>query len=90
MDEITLTIESEEIHATTRKLKAVWTYEESPPIWSNRSAVEQLSEMLAREIRDEIDREVLRDLQAAGGPRGPIIFQGDSHERYIKQLLGMM
>lgn len=78
---------SEEIVATTRKLRAEWTYEETLPTW----AIEELSKLLVREMMEEIDQEIIRDLR--GLPRkaeAPIAFQGDLHGQYIRQLLGMV
>lgn len=73
-NEIVLHIETQEIVAQTRKLKAVWTYE----------AEQDLVSCLSQNILEEIDQEIL------GAIRGcPTLFQGDFHERYLRQLLGV-
>lgn len=65
--EIVLNITSETIAAKTRKLKAVWTMEAQRDIMAqhNPSAEDELAEIMAQEIADEIDREVLADLRIA-------------------------
>jgi hypothetical protein len=67
--EINLVIESEEIVAKTRKLKAVWTYEAQQDLRSqhNLDAEAELTAVLAQEINLEIDREVLTDLRNNAG-----------------------
>lgn len=64
LPEINLVIESEEIVAKTRKLKAVWSYEAQQDLRSqhNLDAEAELTAVLAQEINLEIDREVLFDL----------------------------
>lgn len=67
--EINLTIESEEIAAKTRKLKAVWSYEAQQDLRSqhNLDAEAELTSVLAQEINLEIDREVIGDLRNNAG-----------------------
>lgn len=67
--EINLVIESEEIAAKTRKLKAVWSYEAQQDLRSqhNLDAEAELTAVLAQEINLEIDREVLGDLRNNAG-----------------------
>ena len=69
MPEINLTIESQEIAAKTRKLKAVWSYEAQQDLRSqhNLDAEAELTAVLAQEINLEIDREVLGDLRNNAG-----------------------
>lgn len=64
LPEINLVIESEDITAKTRKLKAVWSYEAQQDLRSqhNLDAEAELTAVLAQEINLEIDREVLNDL----------------------------
>lgn len=64
LPEINLVVESEEIIAKTRKLKAVWSYEAQQDLRSqhNLDAEAELTAVLAQEINLEIDREVLFDL----------------------------
>jgi hypothetical protein len=64
LPEINLVVESEEIVARTRKLKAVWSYEAQQDLRSqhNLDAEAELTAVLAQEINLEIDREVLTDL----------------------------
>lgn len=64
LPEINLVIESEEIAAKTRKLKAVWSYEAQQDLRSqhNLDAEAELTAVLAQEVNLEIDREVLTDL----------------------------
>jgi len=64
LPEINLVVESEEIVAKTRKLKAVWSYEAQQDLRSqhNLDAEAELTAVLAQEINLEIDREVLFDL----------------------------
>lgn len=69
MPEVNLCIESEEIVAKTRKLKAVWSYEAQQDLRSqhNLDAEAELTAVLAQEINLEIDREVLTDLRNNAG-----------------------
>ncbi len=69
LPEINLVIESEEIAAKTRKLKAVWSYEAQQDLRSqhNLDAEAELTAVLAQEINLEIDREVLTDLRNNSG-----------------------
>lgn len=69
LPEINLTIESQEIAAKTRKLKAVWSYEAQQDLRSqhNLDAEAELTAVLAQEINLEIDREVLGDLRNNAG-----------------------
>lgn len=63
--EVVLKIDSQTIHATNRKLKAVWTFEAQEDMrqWHGLDAAQELSDILAEEIANEIDREVLEDLR---------------------------
>jgi hypothetical protein len=67
--EINLVVESEEIAAKTRKLKAVWSYEAQQDLRAqqNLDAEAELTQVLAQEINLEIDREVLTDLRNNAG-----------------------
>jgi len=69
LPEINLVIESEEIAAKTRKLKAVWSYEAQQDLRSqhNLDAEAELTAVLAQEINLEIDREILQDLRLNAG-----------------------
>lgn len=69
LPEINLVVESEEIAAKTRKLKAVWSYEAQQDLRSqhNLDAEAELTAVLAQEINLEIDREVLTDLRNNAG-----------------------
>ena len=69
LPEVNLVIESEEIAAKTRKLKAVWSYEAQQDLRSqhNLDAEAELTGILAQEINLEIDREVLTDLRNNAG-----------------------
>lgn len=69
LPEINLVVESEEIVAKTRKLKAAWTYEAQQDLRSqhNLDAEAELTAVLAQEINLEIDREVLTDLRNNAG-----------------------
>ncbi len=69
LPEINLVIESEEVGAKTRKLKAVWSYEAQQDLRSqhNLDAEAELTAVLAQEINLEIDREVLTDLRNNAG-----------------------
>lgn len=69
LPEINLVVESEEIAAKTRKLKAVWSYEAQQDLRSqhNLDAEAELTAILAQEINLEIDREVLTDLRNNAG-----------------------
>lgn len=69
LPEINLVIESEDITAKTRKLKAVWSYEAQQDLRSqhNLDAEAELTAVLAQEINLEIDREVLTDLRNNAG-----------------------
>ena len=67
--EVNLVVESEEIAAKTRKLKAVWSYEAQQDLRAqqNLDAEAELTQVLAQEINLEIDREVLTDLRNNAG-----------------------
>ncbi len=69
LPEINLVVESEDISAKTRKLKAVWSYEAQQDLRSqhNLDAEAELTGVLAQEINLEIDREVLTDLRQNAG-----------------------
>jgi hypothetical protein len=69
LPEINLVIESEEIAAKTRKLKAVWSYEAQQDLRSqhNLDAEAELTSVLAQEINLEIDRECVQDLRQNAG-----------------------
>ena len=69
LPEINLVVESEEIAAKTRKLRAVWSYEAQQDLRSqhNLDAEAALTAVLAQEISLEIDREVLTDLRNNAG-----------------------
>lgn len=69
LPEINLVVESEDITAITRKLKAVWTYEAQQDLRSqhNLDAEAELTAVLAQEINLEIDREVITDLRNNAG-----------------------
>jgi hypothetical protein len=69
LPEINLVVESEDITAKTRKLKAVWSYEAQQDLRSqhNLDAEAELTAVLAQEINLEIDREVLTDLRNNAG-----------------------
>lgn len=69
LPEVNLVVESEEIAAKTRKLKAVWSYEAQQDLRSqhNLDAEAELTAVLAQEINLEIDREVLSDLRNNAG-----------------------
>ncbi len=69
LPEINLCVESENIFAITRKLKAVWTFEAQQDLRSqhNLDADQELTAVLAQEINLEIDREILTDLRLNAG-----------------------
>jgi hypothetical protein len=69
LPEVNLVVESEEIVAKTRKLKAAWSYEAQQDLRSqhNLDAEAELTAVLAQEINLEIDREVLTDLRLNAG-----------------------
>lgn len=69
LPEINMVLESEEIVAKTRKLKAAWSYEAQQDLRSqhNLEADAELTAVLAQEINLEIDREILTDLRLNAG-----------------------
>lgn len=69
LPEVNLVVESEDITAVTRKLKAVWTYEAQQDLRSqhNLDAEQEITSVLAQEINLEIDREILLDLRNNAG-----------------------
>ena len=69
LPEINLAVESQEIIAVTRKLKAVWSYEGQQDLRSqhNLDLEQELTSVLAQEINLEIDREILTDLRQNAG-----------------------
>lgn len=69
LPEVNMVIESEEIVAKTRKLKAAWSYEAQQDLRAqhNLDAESELTTILAQEINLEIDREVLTDLRVNAG-----------------------
>lgn len=64
--EVDLNIDSQVIVATQRKLKTVWSREAAEDLraWHNLDA-EPLTDILAKEINAEIDREIIEDLRSA-------------------------
>lgn len=69
LPEVNLVIESETITAKTRKLKAVWSFEAQQDLRSqhNIDAEAELTQILAKEINLEIDREIIQDLRVNAG-----------------------
>ncbi len=69
LPEVNLVVESETISAKTRKLKAVWSFEAQQDLRSqhNVDAEAELTQILAKEINLEIDREIINDLRANAG-----------------------
>lgn len=69
LPEVNLAVESEEIAAKTRKLKAVWSFEAQQDLRSqhNLDAEAELTAVLAQEINLEIDREILLDIRRNAG-----------------------
>lgn len=69
LPEINMVVESEDIVAKTRKLKAVWSFEAQQDLRSqhNLDTEAELTAILAQEINMEIDREVLTDLRNNAG-----------------------
>ncbi len=69
LPEVNLVVESEDIVAKTRKLKAVWSYEAQQDLRSqhNLDAESELTAVLAQEINLEIDREIITDLRNNAG-----------------------
>lgn len=69
LPEISINVESEEIAAKTRKLKAGWSYEAQQDLRSQHSldAEAEITAVMAQEINLEIDREVLTDLRNNAG-----------------------
>lgn len=67
--ELNLVVESEEIAAKTKKLKATWSYEAQQDLRSqhNLDAEAEITAVLAQEINLEIDREILGDLRRNAG-----------------------
>jgi len=89
LPEINLVVESEDISAKTRKLKAVWSYEAQQDLRSqhNLDAEAELTGVLAQEINLEIDREVLTDLRQNAGTVASWDFNtalGDTIKELIK------
>ena len=64
--EVTLNIDSQEIVAKSRKLKALWSHEAQQDLRAchNIDAEKALTDALAQEINAEIDREILQDLRS--------------------------
>ena len=69
LPEVNLVVESETITAKTRKLKAVWSFEAQQDLRSqhNIDAEAELTQILAKEINLEIDREIITDLRNNAG-----------------------
>lgn len=65
LPEVDLKIESFDIKAQNRKLKAVWTLEAAQDLAAvhNIQAEQSLADILAQEITDELDREILADIR---------------------------
>lgn len=59
--EIMLNIQSQQI-VPQRKLKAVWTMEAAQDLQSWNSPEQELADLMAQEIANEIDKEILEDL----------------------------
>ena len=69
LPEINLVIDSSDIVNKNRKLKAIWSMESQQDLRAchNLDAERELTEILAREIQAEIDKEVLADLRSQAG-----------------------
>ncbi|MFW5871688.1 MAG: hypothetical protein ACOCUT_01140 [bacterium] len=69
LPEVNLVVESETVSAKTRKLKAVWSFEAQQDLRSqhNIDAEAELTQVLAKEINLEIDREIITDLRVNAG-----------------------
>lgn len=69
--EITLSIDSDSVAATTRKLKTSWSLEAAQDLKSvhNIDAEQTLSDIMADEMVAEIDREIINDLIIAAAVR---------------------
>jgi hypothetical protein len=70
--EITLSIDSDSVAATTRKLKTSWSLEAAQDLKSVHGidAEQTLSDLMADEMVAEIDREIINDLIIAAAIRG--------------------
>lgn len=65
--EVWLNVEIAPIEATSnRRLKAVWSYEAAQDLRSqhNIDATQSLCDLMAKEMLEEMDREIIRDLEA--------------------------
>lgn len=69
--EITLSIDSDSVAATTRKLKTTWSLEAAQDLKAvhNIDAEQTLSDLMADEMVAEIDREIINDLIIAAAIR---------------------
>jgi predicted phage-related endonuclease len=78
MCEYPFTIDSQEIVATSRKLKAVWSHESQQDLrqFHNIDAEAELVKTLTKELQAEIDREILEDLKS-------VVQKGQETERKV-------
>jgi len=60
--EIVLNIQSHQIVPQQRKLKAVWSVEAAQDLQSWNTPEQELADLMAQEIANEIDKEILEDL----------------------------
>ena len=63
--EVSLTIEQSPVIARTRKMRALWTLEASQDLkaYHNLDLERELTDLLGKEIRLEVDREMIEDLR---------------------------
>lgn len=64
MDKDVLTVETDVIIHTTRKLKVEWSLDVQQDLSFNLDSMNELAEIMAKEIQAEIDKEIIDDLSA--------------------------
>ena len=82
--EMLFNIEQQPVAARTRKMRALWTLEASQDLkaYHNLDLEQELTDLLGKELRLEIDREIIEDVRMLGygvGKKGAFGF-GDSDE----------
>ncbi len=67
--EVNMVVDSEQVTAVSRKLKAVWTFEAQQDIRSQHSLdlESEISGVMAQQVNLEIDREILGDIKRNAG-----------------------
>ncbi len=90
--EMLFNIEQQPVAARTRKMRALWTLEASQDLkaYHNLDLEQELTDLLGKELRLEIDREIIEDVRMLAygvGNKGTFGFGGENEQFWNKQAL---